>query len=119
MAALTTWTKGGFIPQAKHGGNGVRAFAVEGSKFEGTGLEKEHMGHTQVALGLGVGAGAGLACRSGVDGAVLARTAGPRDRDLEGFGKRVTFADDLRKPAWCPVSDGSRKGGRREGRWHT
>jgi hypothetical protein len=38
------------MPHAKHGGSGVLALAVAGSKFEGTGLEKVHIGHTQVAL---------------------------------------------------------------------
>lgn len=38
------------MPQARHGGIGVDAFAVAGSKFEGTGLENEHIGQTQVAL---------------------------------------------------------------------
>lgn len=38
------------MPQAKQGGIGVDAVAVEGSKFEGTGFENEQMGQTQVAL---------------------------------------------------------------------
>jgi hypothetical protein len=50
MAALRIVAKGGFIPQAKHGGKGVEAVAVVGSKFEGTGLENEHIGHTQVTV---------------------------------------------------------------------
>ena len=49
IAAFTTCTVGGLIPQARHGGIGVRD-ARAGSKFEGTGFEKEHIGHTQVAL---------------------------------------------------------------------
>ena len=56
MAALTTCTVGGLMPQARHGGTGVRE-AKAGSKLEGTGFEKEHIGHTQVALGAGAGAG--------------------------------------------------------------
>lgn len=48
------------IPQAKHGGNGVFAFAVPGSKFEGTGLEKEQIGQIHVALG-SLAAAAGVA----------------------------------------------------------
>jgi hypothetical protein len=56
IAALTTCTVGGLMPQAKHGGTGVRE-AKAGSKLEGTGFEKEHIGHTQVALGAGAGAG--------------------------------------------------------------
>jgi hypothetical protein len=64
MAALTTCTVGGLMPQARHGGMGVRD-ARAGSKLEGTGLEKEQMGHTQVALA--GGGGAGLLCRGGVE----------------------------------------------------
>lgn len=56
-AAFTTSNSGGFIPQARHGGSGVRALAVAGSKLEGTGLEKEHIEHTHVALSVGGGAG--------------------------------------------------------------
>lgn len=56
IAALTTCTVGGLIPQAKHGGMGVRD-ASAGSKFDGTGFEKEHIGHTHDALIEGVGAG--------------------------------------------------------------
>ena len=63
IAALTTCTVGGLIPHARHGGMGVRE-ASAGSKFEGTGFEKEHIGHTHVALCCG--AGAGLLCRGGV-----------------------------------------------------
>lgn len=50
MAALSTCDKVGLIPHAKHGGSGVWAFAVTGSKFEGTGLEKLQMVQTQVAV---------------------------------------------------------------------
>lgn len=38
---------GGFIPHARQGGIGGDA---EASKLDGTGLEKEHIGHTHVAL---------------------------------------------------------------------
>lgn len=75
-ADFTTSNRGGFIPQARHGGSGVRALAVAGSKLEGTGLEKEHMGQTHVALTVGGGAGDeasdrwGLPCLSGVVGTV-------------------------------------------------
>jgi len=56
MAALRTVVNGGLMPQAKHGGKGVAVVAVVVSKFEGTGLENEHMGHIQVALtGFGEG----------------------------------------------------------------
>jgi hypothetical protein len=64
MAALTTCTVGGLMPHAKQGGMGVRD-ARAGSKLDGTGLEKEQIGHTQVALA--GGGGAGLLCRGGVD----------------------------------------------------
>lgn len=86
MAALTTCTVGGFIPQARHGGMGVRD-ARAGSKLEGTGLEKEHIGHTHVALA--GGGGAGLLCRGGVeeDEAVGVGAKGaPRDSCFKGFG---------------------------------
>ena len=49
-AAFTTCTSGGFIPHARHGGNGVCAFAIAGSKFSGTGFENEHIGQIQVAF---------------------------------------------------------------------
>lgn len=72
MAALIRCSSGGFSPQAKHGGNGVFAFAMAGSKFDGTGLENEHIGQTQVAEALGGGAGvggrrSGLPWRGGVE----------------------------------------------------
>lgn len=38
------------MPQAKHGGRGVFAFAVAISKFVGTGLENEQIEQIQVAL---------------------------------------------------------------------
>lgn len=47
------------MPHAKHGANGVCALAVVGSKFAGTGFEKEHMGHIQVAELAGEGSGVG------------------------------------------------------------
>lgn len=66
IAALIRCKSGGFSPQAKHGGNGVFALAMAGSKFDGTGLEKEHMGQTHVAEALGGGAGAGGRGRNGL-----------------------------------------------------
>ena len=59
IAALRTRAKGGLIPHAKHGANGVCALAVVGSKFEGTGFEKEQIGHIQVAVLAGAGSGVG------------------------------------------------------------
>lgn len=97
IAALTTCTVGGLMPHARHGGIGVRE-ARAGSKLEGTGFEKEHMGHTHVALG-GGGAGAGLPCRGGVDELLVGVAVTPRVSCFNGFGYRVIFADDLRKPA--------------------
>lgn len=49
MAALRTWARVGLIPHAKQGGSGVCAFAVAGSKLEGTGFEKLQMVQTHVA----------------------------------------------------------------------
>jgi len=86
IAALTTCTVGGLIPQARHGGIGVRE-ANAGSKFEGTGFEKEQMGHTQVALCCG--AGAGLLCRGGVPLVGLPGVVGtgvPRVSCFRGLG---------------------------------
>lgn len=87
MAALTTCTVGGLIPHARHGGMGVRE-ASAGSKLDGTGFEKEHMGHTHVALA--GGGGAGLLCRGGVDDDDATRGFGgigePRDSCFRGLG---------------------------------
>lgn len=86
IAALTTKTVGGLMPQARHGGIGVRD-AKAGSKLDGTGFEKEHIGHTQVALA--GGAGAGLLCRGGVEDDVLVGLGGadePRDKCFRGLG---------------------------------
>lgn len=102
IAAFTTWVNGGSMPHAKHGGNGVRAFAVAGSKFEGTGFEKEQIGHTQVALGGGA-AGAGDPRLSGVVDeelcTVVDEFGGPRDNLFEGLGYRVILGADFKKPA--------------------
>lgn len=97
IAALTTCTVGGLMPHARHGGIGVRE-ARAGSKLEGTGFEKEQIGHTHVALG-GGGAGAGLPCRGGVDDALWGEAATPRVSCFRGFGKSVILAEDFRKPA--------------------
>jgi hypothetical protein len=53
MAAFSTSVKAGLIPHAKHGGRGVWAFAVAGSKLDGTGLEKLQIEQTQVAVLVG------------------------------------------------------------------
>ena len=55
MDAFNTCGKEGLTPQVTHAGKGVFEFAVAGSKFAGTGFEKEHIVQTHVAvLGLGV-----------------------------------------------------------------
>lgn len=59
MAAFSTCVSAGLIPHARHGGRGVCAFAVAGSKFEGTGFEKLHIVQTQVAEVFGGSGGAG------------------------------------------------------------
>jgi hypothetical protein len=48
MAALSTCAKSGLTPQVKHGGSGKDSFAIVGSKFDGTGLEKVHILHTHM-----------------------------------------------------------------------
>lgn len=98
------------MPQAKHGGSGVCIVAVEGSKFDGTGLENVHMGQIQVALLAAVGSAGGrwkglsvrvvgedVALREGEFKAVTLFWA---DILLEGLGTRVTFGEDLRNPAY-------------------
>ena len=57
MAAFKTCGKVGLMPHAWHGGIGVLALAVAGSKLGGTGLEKVQMIQIHVAL-LGCGAAA-------------------------------------------------------------
>lgn len=70
IAAFKTVIKGGLIPHARHGGKWVVAVAVAGSKFEGTGFEKEQIGQIQVALtGFGEADGCGTTlCGRGEDG---------------------------------------------------
>lgn len=110
MAAFSTWVKAGFIPHARQGGRGVRALAVAGSKFEGTGFEKLQMVHTHVAELAGDGStGAG---RRGLSdrgtGELLLSLGEPvpaagdldwREERLVGLGIKVILAEDLRKPA--------------------
>ncbi len=96
------------MPQARHGGSGSRSLDVCGSKFEGTGFEKEQIGHIQVPVrlaGSGVGRWKGLSAR---DGDAVALLEGPLKLDiprvciedlLAGFGTRVILADDFKKPA--------------------
>jgi hypothetical protein len=85
IAASTKCAVGGSIPQARHGGIGVRE-ARAGSKLEGTGFEKEQITHTQVALC--EGADAGLLYRGGVEPVGLCGVGmeGPRDSCFSGLG---------------------------------
>jgi hypothetical protein len=83
--------------------------AVEGSKFDGTGFEKEQIGHIHVPVLLGkgseLGRWKGLSARAGDAVALLEgplRLDTPRvciDDRLVGLGTRVILAEDLRKPA--------------------
>lgn len=112
MAAFSTWVKAGLMPQARHGGRGVCALAEAGSKLDGTGLEKLQMVHTHVAVLAGdesTGADLrGLSERGAGEAVVLfLGEAVPKAGDLDcnaeplvGFGIRVTFGEDFRKPAW-------------------
>lgn len=103
IAAFTICIVGGLIPQARHGGIGVRD-ASAGSKLDGTGFEKEQMGHTQEALI--DGGGAGLFRRSGEpdEGLGTAGALNPRESWFAGLGKRVILGEDLRNPAYLNVS---------------
>ena len=114
MEALRTREKGGLIPHAKHGANGVCSFAECGSKFEGTGFEKEQIGHIQVPVLVGggseVGRWNGLSVRDNGDAVALLDGAARPDTDrfctedrLEGLGTSVIFADDFKKPAYADV----------------
>ena len=49
MDAFSTCGKEGLTPQVTHAGRNVFEFAVAGSKFAGTGLEKEQIVQTHVA----------------------------------------------------------------------
>lgn len=69
IAAFSIVVNGGLIPQARHGGNGVEAVAVAGSKLEGTGLENEQIGQIHVAFtGFGAGDAPREICRAAKDG---------------------------------------------------
>jgi len=98
------------IPQARHGGKGVWAFAVVGSKFDGTGLEKVQIGQTQVALLAGAGSDGGRwkglsARRAGEAVALLEGVDNPAtclfcvDNRVEGFGTNVILEEDFKNPA--------------------
>ena len=114
IAAFNTWVRAGLIPQARHGGKGVRAFAVAGSKFDGTGFEKLHIVQTHVAAlaseevstgtgrkGLSVrGTGDELLFRGGPVPVPVAGDLDWSEERLFGLGTSVTLAEDLRKPAY-------------------
>lgn len=107
MVAFKTWVSVGLMPQARHGGRGVWALAVEGSKFDGTGLEKLQIVQTQVAVLAGAGSAAGiwigLSFRAaGVELPLPGTSAGGldwSDKRFVALGIKVIFAEDLRKPA--------------------
>jgi hypothetical protein len=102
IVAFKIVANGGFIPHARQGGIGGDA---EASKLDGTGLEKEQMGHTQVAFidwgGFGdapLEANVCVGCPLGVNGGVLC-CCWIRLRFC-GLGNMVILADDFKKPAW-------------------
>lgn len=83
----------------------------------GTGFEKEQIGQTHVALtetgdgGAGARVRRGLPClvggvRFGLPRAGLVPIVGRGDQEerWDGFGWRVTFGEDFRKPAWSRIS---------------
>jgi hypothetical protein len=120
IAAFRTRASGGFIPQAKHGASGLCALAVAGSKFAGTGFEKEHIGHIQVAELEGEGSGVGRwkpPSEPGKGEAVVLLDGLLKpdimrfwtDDRLEGLGTRVIFAEDFRKPACAMLALEKRK----------
>lgn len=111
MAAFRTCVSVGLIPHARHGGRGVWAFAMVGSKFEGTGFGKLQMVQTQVALLARVGAAdeERIVTSTEDEGGVPALPLEPSTVDLAldwreprfvGLGKSVTFGEDFRNPAY-------------------
>lgn len=109
MKAFRRRILAGLTPHAKHGAI-CRSSGNSGSKFDGTGFENEHIVHIQLAVRLGEGSAEGrwkgLSGRgSGVAVALLEGTLRPdifrfwTDVRLGGFGTRVIFAEDFKKPA--------------------
>lgn len=90
------------MPQAKHGGRGVCSVAVYGSKLEGTGFDKEHIGHIHVADVTGAVSVNGELVWLREKSEVL---SGPlegvplREGAFDGFGTNVIFGDDFKNPA--------------------
>jgi len=70
-AAFSTREKGGLMPQARQGGRGKDSVAMVGSKLEGTGFEKEQIGHTQVPTTSGDGVGDIADDRNGLEARVV------------------------------------------------
>lgn len=81
------------MPQARHGGKGKEEVALVESKFDGTGLEKEQIGQTQVPVDFGASA-----CTEG---------------DLNGLLVLVT-GEDEDDNAWTDLGLGPSIRGRRE-----
>lgn len=95
------------MPQARQGGSGVWAFAVEGSKLDGTGFEKLQMVQTHVAVLGGVDStgnpriGLFVLCAAAE---TLLPDASPgdlgcKDERFVALGINVIFGDDLRNLA--------------------
>ncbi len=103
--------KVGLMPQARQGGRGVWAFAVDGSKFDGTGFEKLQMVQTQVAVAEGGVSGGGIRIGLPVlcdgDAPSLPKTSpgdrGCREERFVALGISVILADDLRNPAYVEM----------------
>lgn len=103
------------MPQARQGGNGKASVAIVGSKLEGTGLENEQMGHTQVPTITGkdgvvraVGRNGLVDRDAGEDADVTLWKCGDCDTDglvilpkprFSGFGNKVIFGEDFRNLA--------------------
>lgn len=102
IAALSTIFKVGLIPQAKHDGKGVEAVAVVGSKFDGSGLENEHIEHTHVAFNAPAGRVIRVEDWVGADADVDVDVV-PMLR-FGGFGYTIILGDDFRKLACIWIS---------------
>lgn len=108
MVARIINESSGLMPHARHGGSGVYSFAVDASKFEGTGLDSPQIVHIQVAFKSLIGAGEAVGRGEG-DPDPTSASAGlayagvgarlPRAARTFAFGKSVIFGDDLRNPA--------------------
>jgi hypothetical protein len=113
-AAFMTRGKSGTMPQVRHGGSGKASVAIVASKFDGTGFENEHIAQTQLprsTCGVAIrveASGNGLElrdpgeeedatrCTAGEPATCCRRVPFPR---FNGFGCKVTFADERRNPA--------------------